>query len=139
MKIRKGFVSNSSSSSYTCLVCGNEVSGYDMGLRDAEMYECVNGHYFCDDHMVGTNEDHHPDSRYGCSKSNCPICQLQAITDYDLINYLLWQQSKTRKDIEQEVKAKYPTYEDFVKTWKPTFVSHKDPEPIENEEDEDEE
>ena len=43
MKIRNGFVSNSSSSSFICEVCGQDASGYDMSLSDAEMYECING------------------------------------------------------------------------------------------------
>lgn len=42
MKIRTGFVSNSSSSSFVCDVCGNIESGWDLGLNDAEMCECVN-------------------------------------------------------------------------------------------------
>jgi len=50
MKIRQGFVSNSSSSSFTCDVCGEEVSGWDVCLSEAEMSECVNGHVFCNDH-----------------------------------------------------------------------------------------
>ncbi len=53
MKIRKGFVSNSSSSSFTCEVCGETYSGWDMGLEDVEMHECGNGHLICDDHMLG--------------------------------------------------------------------------------------
>lgn len=48
MKIRNGFVSNSSSSSFTCDVCGEEASGMDICLDDAEMYQCINGHTFCD-------------------------------------------------------------------------------------------
>jgi len=50
MKIRIGFVSNSSSSSFVCDVCGEEVSGMDMGLDEAEMFNCVNGHEFCESH-----------------------------------------------------------------------------------------
>lgn len=46
MKIRNGFVSNSSSSSFTCAVCGDEHSGWDLCLSECEMYECVNGHTF---------------------------------------------------------------------------------------------
>jgi len=51
MKIRKCFVSNSSSSSYICDICGEEVSGYDLSLEDIEMFECENNHIFCEEHL----------------------------------------------------------------------------------------
>lgn len=44
MKFRKDFVTNSSSSSFVCDICGNVESGWDMSLQEAEMVECVNGH-----------------------------------------------------------------------------------------------
>ena len=50
MKIRNGFVSNSSSSSFTCDVCHSTESGMDLSLREAGMYSCENGHTFCIDH-----------------------------------------------------------------------------------------
>lgn len=52
MKIRSGFVSNSSSSSFTCSCCGETQSGWDLCLSDAGMTQCENGHYFCDDHAI---------------------------------------------------------------------------------------
>jgi hypothetical protein len=51
MKIRQGFVSNSSSSSFICCICNEEVSGWDYCLEDAQMYSCENGHTFCESHM----------------------------------------------------------------------------------------
>ncbi len=57
MKIRKGFVSNSSSSSFVCDICGANESGWDMGLEDAGMSSCANGgHTFCDSHMTNKEE-----------------------------------------------------------------------------------
>jgi len=47
MKTRSGFVSNSSSSSFICDVCGENVTGYDISLTEAEMYQCEKGHTFC--------------------------------------------------------------------------------------------
>lgn len=47
MKFRKDFVTNSSSSSFICEVCGRDESGFDLSLEDAGMMECVNGHVFC--------------------------------------------------------------------------------------------
>ena len=52
MKIRKGFVSNSSSSSFICEVCGDVQSGWDMPIEDAGMYRCENDHTFCDSHKI---------------------------------------------------------------------------------------
>ena len=52
MKYRKDFVTNSSSSSYVCEICGRTESGYDMPLSDADMMECVNGHVFCCDEAL---------------------------------------------------------------------------------------
>jgi hypothetical protein len=54
MKFRKDFVTNSSSSSYVCEICGRTESGWDMGLSDCEMMECVNGHVFCCDEALET-------------------------------------------------------------------------------------
>jgi hypothetical protein len=51
MKIRNGFVSNSSSSSFICEVCGQVECGYDISLSDCQMYECVHGHIFCEYHV----------------------------------------------------------------------------------------
>ena len=56
MKIRQGFVSNSSSSSFTCDICGDVSDGYDLDMEEAGVYECVNGHCFCEDHMNGKIE-----------------------------------------------------------------------------------
>lgn len=56
MKYRKDFVTNSSSSSYICEICGNCESGYDVGLSEFGMSECVNGHIFCDEHKLSITE-----------------------------------------------------------------------------------
>ncbi len=52
MKFRKDFVTNSSSSSYVCEICGRTESGWDIGLSECEMMECVNGHIFCCDEAL---------------------------------------------------------------------------------------
>lgn len=52
MKFRKDFVTNSSSSSYVCELCGRVESGFDISLSDAGMVECVNGHTFCADEQL---------------------------------------------------------------------------------------
>lgn len=52
MKFRKDFVTNSSSSSYVCEICGRTESGWDLCLSECEMMECVNGHVFCCDEAL---------------------------------------------------------------------------------------
>tara|TARA_Y100000310_G_C20638920_1_gene792789 strand:- start:884 stop:1345 length:462 start_codon:yes stop_codon:yes gene_type:complete len=52
MKLRLDYVTNSSSSSYICDVCGREESGWDLSMSEIGMYGCQYGHYFCDDEIV---------------------------------------------------------------------------------------
>lgn len=46
MKVRKGFVSNSSSSSFICDLSGQVESGMDCCLTDVDMVQCEKGHTF---------------------------------------------------------------------------------------------
>jgi hypothetical protein len=52
MKIRNGFVSNSSSSSFICAVCGETFSGWDAMELDFDLCRCDAGHIFCDEHRL---------------------------------------------------------------------------------------
>ena len=56
MKIRMGFVSNSSSSSYTCDLCGVTASGWDIDLAECGLVQCENGHTYCRDHAENWNK-----------------------------------------------------------------------------------
>jgi len=52
MKVRQGFVSNSSSSSYVCIVCGEEACGMDVDLSSYEMVVSgITGCAYCESHM----------------------------------------------------------------------------------------
>lgn len=52
MKFRKDFVTNSSSSSYVCEICGRTDSGWDATPGECGMMICVNGHTFCNDEAL---------------------------------------------------------------------------------------
>lgn len=52
MKYRKGFVTNSSSSSFICDVCGEVFDGYDVSLSDFDLVECENGHTICESELI---------------------------------------------------------------------------------------
>lgn len=51
MKTRIGFVSNSSSSSFVCCLCGCENGGFDVGLDDFDMVRDEYGKIMCLDHL----------------------------------------------------------------------------------------
>lgn len=57
MKFRKDFVTNSSSSSYICEICGAVESGWDISLVECEMFECENGHVLCLEHMLNPSRE----------------------------------------------------------------------------------
>lgn len=128
MKIRSGFVSNSSSSSYTCLVCGSTESGYDVSLSDLEMFECENEHLVCQSHAVGEGIKK---TKWGTNLRSvikegatdlwsvpakyCPICQLEAVSEADLLAYCLKKLYRNRKDMTDEIRRNYNSYEQFRK------------------------
>ena len=92
MKVRNGFVSNSSSSSFICEICGADVTGFDMCLDEAEMIQCINGHTICNEHMLMsfTEEDEgRDDCCYDVPEKYCPICQYQELSYSDARSFLI--------------------------------------------------
>ena len=56
MKIRNGFVSNSSSSSFTCDICGLTESGWDSSPKELGFHECAYNHMICDDDKLTASD-----------------------------------------------------------------------------------
>jgi len=75
MKVRNGFVSNSSSSSFVCDITGWSYEGYD-GQYECEWAQCVNGHEFAADDYPEVLEyfDEHDCDRDELPAEICPIC-----------------------------------------------------------------
>jgi len=116
MKIRTGFVSNSSSSSFVCDVCGEECSGMDMSLSDADMCECENGHTFCTSHTLNVDEEDEIEDMYSVGAKHCPVCQFQSMTDRDLRSWFF----ATRRDLNEKSllqlwKKEFESYDGFKK------------------------
>ena len=123
-KIRSGFVSNSSSSSFICDVCGNTESGWDMSLEEAYMVQCKNGHEFCESHILGENtidilsdeenENYNEEWRWELPIEFCPICRMQVVTDSDMVKYLLKSLGKTSADAKKDIRAQFKTFDDLM-------------------------
>lgn len=133
MKYRLDFVTNSSSSSFICDVCGAHVEGWDMSLSEAEMYECVNGHTICEDELLekpnfreflesviddedkellNSEVDEYElesmamdyEFRYYLPEKYCPICNFVVYSESDMAQYLLKKIGVTRAEVFEEVK-----------------------------------
>lgn len=132
MKIRKDFVTNSSSSSYVCEICGRADTTWD-GLAEIEMIECENGHTFCESEMlyeptradlikaaleykyhefteeelVNMDDDQifrEVEMRYELPERFCPICQFIEYSTSDLSEYLEKKYSVSRDEVFAEIK-----------------------------------
>ena len=72
MKIRNGFVSNSSSSSYVCEICYHADAGMDACLQELGFIQCENGHIICEEHMLFETDERDIDEQF--PPKACPIC-----------------------------------------------------------------
>lgn len=124
MKTRTGFVSNSSSSSFTCGVCGNTAEGRDLTLEESEMQRCMNSHLFCDEHALGEfppegdeeSDLYDEEWRYNAKPERCPCCQMKSLSPKDEIEYLRKKAGFVDlKDTEKAFQAEFVTYEEFQK------------------------
>ena len=84
MKTRTGFVSNSSSSSFICDVCGCAEESYDGD----GVVRCENEHEICND-CDSSKFVKIDSSNWGSvvSKETCPVCTKKVIPDYERLRY----------------------------------------------------
>jgi hypothetical protein len=124
MKTRLGFVSNSSSSSFVCQVCGRTESGWDAFPNDLGFVQCENGHLFCDNEVLDyeedeshcqcggeccnncSNEDEDEEVENYLPECACPICQFQLSSKKDISTYLLKKYQIPRDEVFAKVKEK---------------------------------
>jgi len=112
MKSRSGFVSNSSSTSFICDVCGVTSEPTWEGVREAGMYNCVRGHTFCEEHLtksIAQTDDASEDEEvwideYELPEEYCPICQFQELSEWDTARYLEKVHGISREEVFKEIK-----------------------------------
>lgn len=145
MKIRNGFVSNSSSSSFICDVCGEEITGMGISFEDYNLCECEEGHIFHKEEAVNrekpctvisdfnkqeyTYEDFfhcYEEDSYDIPSFYCPICQFKKVSYMDALSYLLKKSGYgTLEDVKEEILSSYSSnkeLQEFIKDTKKYFV-----------------
>jgi hypothetical protein len=126
MKIRKGFVSNSSTSSYVCGVCNGQWAKHDLCISDVEHMMCQHGHIFCEEHLIRTMQrmlfpgmDDEPFDEteefdtYDVPEANCPVCQFKVLQTPDVGSYYLRDRGVSREQLAEEIKQRFGTYKNF--------------------------
>jgi len=114
LKIRLDFVSNSSSSSYIIDETGCIESGYDAGLDDFDLVECVNGHILEEDHVI-KNDDMEIDDFDEIPKEYCPICQMKTASIFDVYKYAFKKLGMSYEELKKEMLENYCNYEELKK------------------------
>ena len=120
MKLRSGFVSNSSSSSYVCEVCEESFEAWDESISHFNLVMCQNyDHLFCEDHRINPNEDgkytmyeiENDDDRI--DSKHCPICQMKEITRHMVMIYALKKLNANMQDLKNEMMDEFANYDEF--------------------------
>lgn len=109
MKIRTGFVSNSSSSSFTCAVCGTTESGWDACLEEMGFIQCENEHIHCGCEVEVTDETtEHCDyfEENVLKEEFCPICTFDVSSKYDLRRFLTKTYEITNEEVLADIKTR---------------------------------
>jgi len=133
LKIRKGFVSNSSTSSFVCDVCGEGCSGMDIGLSDCDMVKCVNEHTICREELLHKEElqelidqnneleetddekwDEELSYNYGIPEKFCPCCQLKSIPKDERYLFIKRIFGFTEEGIDNLIRRKFTNHKDFM-------------------------
>jgi hypothetical protein len=112
MKQGLGFVSNSSTSSYICILCGNIEGGWDASPKDLGFYECDCEHMICEEHMIPKDVD--ADEDEDAPDQRCPICMLQKITVDDLLLAYAKISGLDRKTLTEQLLQKFKTRKEFL-------------------------
>lgn len=109
MKVRTGFVSNSSTTSFECDICGYSETYHDsISCSDFDVIYCEFGHCLCVHHIeeyfpdVGDNYENEDGE---LSVEYCPFCQNILFTNKDLGLYLLKEHGVPKEEVFAYIKS----------------------------------
>jgi hypothetical protein len=117
VKIRKQFVSNSSSTSFTCDICGRTESGFDLCMSDVDFVESKYGTY-CAEHLLKSLNEIEEEigddfDRYKIPKEYCPLYNLEIITDRNLVAYYIKDRGVDEDSLSKEIKQRFGNLDNF--------------------------
>jgi len=116
MKIKTGFVSNSSSESFVCDVCGDIRSGWDAIPSELGFQWCENEHYFCEEHLKGDVVRINSTAWGECvSTESCPVCSLIDVRDSDLLEYCLKKLGTSESKLKNKIKKEFNNLQELKK------------------------
>lgn len=114
-KIRKGFVSNSSSSSFICEISGSVESGYDASPQDVGMIRCDHDHLMLESYIPAGAElvEYEEWGGVALTEADCPICQLKEVRADDLVKFALKQLGVTEEQLKDQIRSKFKNLKEF--------------------------
>jgi hypothetical protein len=135
MKFGLGFVSNSSSSSYICCICGNLECAPDLRREDCDMAWCKGCESdICRKHIAeeeddGVSKEESEEEGDGEIKAiECPLCTFQDFSKLDIVHALEVFAAMTTKDVKEKLKREHPDrahFEDWLSNEIGKLKAHK--------------
>ena len=116
MKTRNGFVSNSSTTSFTCEICGAKEAGSDcVDMEEYGFCNCENGHTICLDHRKKPQTDDELESYNNkIIASLCPICSFEKLSGRMELNFLRHEMNcKNKKEVFVLARKKASTLDEL--------------------------
>lgn len=125
MKTRESLVSNSSTSSFICIGCGEVEAGMDLCLDECYMFRCVSCdgtfHESCvkiPDELKVEFSEALSENRYEMDEKYCPRCQMKQLDTDDVLKFCEMKHGLTHDVIVTMMKDEYGSRSNFIDAYK---------------------